>query len=215
MFDNLRAQPDRAVSRARYSKLAPKYDATCKYLGGIRQAALAALGLRPGETVMDVACGTGAMLPALVQAVGPGGRVIGIEHSPEMLAVARRRIRAGRLGANVTLIESPAEEAHLDRPADAILFSYTHDVLQSPRALERIFNAAKPAARIVVVGARLLPWWAVPINLWTCYRARKYLTSYSGLREPWRRVSAYCPDLRIVRTFHLGTGYLARATFQT
>jgi ubiquinone/menaquinone biosynthesis C-methylase UbiE len=49
---------------------------------------------RPGEQVLDVACGPGIVTHALAAAVGPGGRVVGLDLSPDMLAVARAR--AGR-----------------------------------------------------------------------------------------------------------------------
>jgi SAM-dependent methyltransferase len=53
-------------------------------------AAVADLGLRAGQTALDVGCGTGRALPHLRGAVGPGGRVLGVDLTPEMLATARR-----------------------------------------------------------------------------------------------------------------------------
>ena len=58
-------------------------------------AAVAELGLRPGETAMDAGCGTGRALPHLRAAVGPTGRVLGFDLTPEMLATARRHGRHG------------------------------------------------------------------------------------------------------------------------
>ena len=56
-------------------------------------AAVAELGLRPGETAMDAGCGTGRALPHLRAAVGPTGHVLGFDLTPEMLATARRHGR--------------------------------------------------------------------------------------------------------------------------
>jgi SAM-dependent methyltransferase len=56
-------------------------------------AAVADLGLRAGQTVLDAGCGTGRALPHLRSAVGPGGTVLGVDLTPEMLATARRHGR--------------------------------------------------------------------------------------------------------------------------
>jgi SAM-dependent methyltransferase len=52
-------------------------------------AAVAEMGLRAGQTALDVGCGTGRALPHLRAAVGPGGHVLGVDLTPEMLAAAR------------------------------------------------------------------------------------------------------------------------------
>ena len=56
-------------------------------------AAAAELGLRPGQTALDAGCGTGRALPHLRAAVGPGGRVVAVDLTQEMLAAARARGR--------------------------------------------------------------------------------------------------------------------------
>lgn len=56
-------------------------------------AAVAELGLRSGAVVLDAGCGTGRALPPLRDAVGPGGTVLGLDLTPEMLEAA---VRAGR-----------------------------------------------------------------------------------------------------------------------
>ena len=164
--------------------------------------------------MFDVGCGTGAMLPELARRVGPRGRVIGIEQSPDMMALARQRVEVERVGAIVTLIEAAAEDALPERRADALLFFYAHDVLQSPVALGRLFAAAKTGARSVSAGARFLPWsWGAPLNMWTALRSRRYLTTYGGLDRPWKHLARYCPDFTLVGRNFLGTGYVGIGTF--
>lgn len=51
----------------------------------------AAAGVAPGQRVLDVACGTGALTLALAERVLPGGSVVGLDANPQMLAVARRK----------------------------------------------------------------------------------------------------------------------------
>jgi ubiquinone/menaquinone biosynthesis C-methylase UbiE len=50
-----------------------------------------AAGISSGQRVLDVACGTGALTVAVAERVSPGGAVLGLDASPEMLAVARRK----------------------------------------------------------------------------------------------------------------------------
>src|SRR5688500_1973539 len=47
--------------------------------------------LKPGDRVLDVACGTGALTLAAAERVGQHGSIVGLDASPEMLAVARRK----------------------------------------------------------------------------------------------------------------------------
>ena len=210
LLGNLRDRPDRGAALESYRTLAEGYDASCRLIERLRLAAIDALALQPGETVYDIACGTGAVLPELARRVGVNGRVVGIEQSPEMARMAAARFPEEILPPNVELLVSPVEEAHPTAAADALLFCYTHDVLQSPRALDNLVSHARPGARVAVLGLRLLPWWwGAPINLWKLWSGRHYLSTYRGLRTPWALLAARTADLRVVRRFHAGTNYLA------
>jgi arsenite methyltransferase len=212
MIGNLREAPDLGVARERYRRLAGLYDAACRPIEPLRRAAIDLLELRSGETVCDVACGTGAALPELARRVGIGGRVIGIEPSPEMARRAAGRFAGGALPPNVDILLASAEEARLETRADALLFSFTHDVLQSARAVDNILAHARPGARIAVLGMCLLPWWwGGPINLWKLWSGRRYLTTYAGLSAPWTHLAQRAEGLQLVGRFHFGTSYLATA----
>ena len=62
-----------------------------------RLRAVRALGLRPGDSVVDIACGTGLNFSLIEQAIGPEGRIVGVDLTDAMLAQARHRIRDQRL----------------------------------------------------------------------------------------------------------------------
>lgn len=200
--------PDPRLAAARYREHAPRYDTSAARSQPIRAATIAHLGLVAGDVVLDVACGTGLSFPLLVAGVGPGGRVVGVDVSAEMLDVARRRV--GDAGwCNVTLIEAPLDEVGFGGTRfDAILFNYAHDVLRSPPALARILAAAKPGARIAVAGLKYYPWWLAPLNPWVRARARPYATTLDGLSKPWSLLAPYLDDFaRESRNF--GSGYIA------
>jgi SAM-dependent methyltransferase len=203
---NFRALPDAAEARLRYRKLAARYEDSTWRIQAVRELAVAQLNLRPGQTVFDVACGCGATLPALSEAVGPTGRVIAIEQSPEMAAMARR---AAAGTSNIEVICEPVERLYAPMPADAVLFCYTHDVLQDAPALDHLFAQVRPGARVALSGLCMAPWWLAPANIWVLWGARLYLTTWRGLRRPWRGLLRHCPDLLVTSRHHWQTGYVA------
>lgn len=208
VVDNLQAQPSEIRSVESYQRLAESYDSTCTRIEALRLMAIDALALQPGETVLDVACGTGSTLPLLAQKVGHSGRVIGIEHSPEMAQIARQRVAS--VGSHASVVTAGmADPAHLYQ-ADAVLMSYTQDVLQSVAALDQLSKACKPGARIVILGMKTLPWiWGWPVNLFNMYRARHYMTTYSNLDRPFRLFEQHGATLRIIGTALWGSAYIA------
>lgn len=174
----------------------------------LRSRTIAALQLAPGDAVLDVACGTGLSFPLLVDAVGTRGRVMGIELSPDMSRLARERIARERW-QNVALIESAVEDASLDDERfDALLFNFTHDVLQSRAALKNAFAHARPGARVAASGSRLFPAWLPPANAWVRRINAPYVTTFDGMRRPWRHLQDYVPNLR-VKPALWGAGYIA------
>ena len=209
LLANWRQQPDRATALQRYARLAVDYENATTRIREVRRRAIELLAPSLGETVFDLACGAGAMLPELASRVGPQGRVIGVEQSPAMAALARKAIGGIR---QAELLVAPVESFIAPQAADALLFIYAHDVQQNQAALTNAFAQARPGARVVVAGLCLLPWWGLPINAWVLWGARHYLTTWHGLSKPWLALEVWCPDLRIVDRHHLSTGYLAVGT---
>jgi demethylmenaquinone methyltransferase/2-methoxy-6-polyprenyl-1,4-benzoquinol methylase len=201
-------RPDVAIEC--YRRHAAGYDASALRTMPLRRRVVGLLRLRPGDAVLDVACGTGLSFPLIQEAIGPGGRLLGVEASPEMMARARERVEQAGWG-NVTLVEAPMEQARPPFPLDAILFNYTHDVLRSPLALLGIFSAARPGARVAAAGMKLFPWWLAPLNLYALAKARPYMTTFEGLARPWDLLAQYVPGLAVTPT-QLGMGYLAHGT---
>ncbi|GAA4872447.1 hypothetical protein GCM10025788_08150 [Serinicoccus chungangensis] len=123
-----------------------------------RRLAIPAMGLRPGWRVLDLGCGTGLNLPALLDGVGPMGRVVGLDRSPAMLAVARRK-RAGSSGAGqLRLVQGDmadpqaAREAAAGQPFDAVIATYALSLTPDPaRVWRTVTGVLRPGAAVAVV----------------------------------------------------------------
>ena len=84
------------LSIERYRSKAAGYDASAEFTMPLRRRTIALLKLQPGQTVLDVGAGTGLSYALLRDAVGDTGRVLAFEQSPEMFALAHRRVQAER-----------------------------------------------------------------------------------------------------------------------
>ncbi|WP_413116024.1 methyltransferase domain-containing protein [Streptomyces sp. CY1] len=110
---------------------------------------LDALDLRAGLTVLDAGCGPGADLPALAEAVAPGGTVIGVDHDQEMLDAAAAptaahpcvELRRGDIHA------LPLDDASVDRARTDRVMQWVDD---PARALAEFHRVLRPGGRLVM-----------------------------------------------------------------
>ncbi|MBP0458308.1 class I SAM-dependent methyltransferase [Streptomyces montanisoli] len=129
---------DLARTRAFFGVRAAGWESRFPDDGPAYAAAVAAMGLRPGATVLDAGCGTGRALPALRAAVGLAGRVLGVDATPEMLAEAAgrgRRSSGALLLADATVL--PVRSGALDAVFAAGLVSHLPDPASGLRELAR------------------------------------------------------------------------------
>jgi len=190
-----------------YRRLAGSYDRHMWFARGTHREAVARLDLDPGQVVVDVACGTGLNFERILERIGPDGHVIGVDLSPAMLAIARGRVEAAGWG-NVTLVEAPAEDARLPAQGDALLFSFAHDVLRSPAALDNLLAQVRPGARVVTAGGKWPPRWAVPVHAYVRFQAPRYVTTMEGFDRPWTLLAERVEKLE-VKPRSLGGAYVA------
>ncbi|HEY4999912.1 MAG TPA: methyltransferase domain-containing protein [Usitatibacter sp.] len=187
---------DLQLAVAYYRELAPRYDHFTRRINRIRERAIDALQLNPGETVLDAGCGTGWCIPRLAKKIGTQGSVIAFDPSPEMLAAAHSRPHTGAVH-RVHLIEASAETVRLPSPVDAILFSYTHDLIRSRAALENVLRQAKPGARVAATSTKLYAPWLFPANWYLRHSHRSYITNFDSFAAPWSLLATYLDDFAV------------------
>ena len=144
-------------SRSAFDRQAPAYDST-RFGWHARWLAPDVLaeveGLRP-ESLLDVGCGTGALLEAFAAAC-PGTKLYGIDLSPQMIAVAQRR-----LGQTAVVTVADAETLPLpDGTADAVTCVDSFHHYPHPDAALREFRRV-----IRPEGSLILAEWRMPAPL--------------------------------------------------
>jgi len=114
-------------------------------------APIAALDLRPGETVLDLGSGGGLDAFLAASAVGPGGRVIGVDMTPEM--IARARENASKAGVDgVEFREGRLESLPVeDASVDAVTSNCVINLVPDKRAVfDEVARVLRPGGRMVV-----------------------------------------------------------------
>ncbi|MGP0100502.1 MAG: class I SAM-dependent methyltransferase [Solirubrobacteraceae bacterium] len=150
-------QPLPQVTR-RYDRMARWYRAaeiTILLPHRLRKKAVQRLDLKPGETVLEIGCGTGRNLPLLCEAVGNDGHVLGVDASSGMLARAQQWATHHHR-QNVHLLHQDAAELALPGQVDAALFSLSYSALPDREpVLQKTWEALRPRGRLVIMDAGL------------------------------------------------------------
>ena len=154
---------DRNALLKEYGKLAPHYDRRWSfYIEATLRETLSRLEIEPGESLLDVGCGTGVLLEALAASV-PDAKLSGADPSPEMLDVARTR-----LGEAVVLRQGHAENLPFaDQAFDVVVCTNTLHYFRNPQgALEGMARVLRPNGRFVItdwcddyIACRLCDLW--------------------------------------------------------
>ena len=152
------------IQRYGWDRASEAYEPLWKaQLAGVQRALVDGAGLRPGERVLDVACGTGLVSFAAAQAVGPYGHVHGIDISGRMVDAAAQRGRDLQL-VQTSFTRMDAEWLALpDASFDAALCALGLMYLPRPEAAVReMRRVVRPLGRVLLAvwGERARCGWA-------------------------------------------------------
>jgi demethylmenaquinone methyltransferase / 2-methoxy-6-polyprenyl-1,4-benzoquinol methylase len=160
----------------------------------------------PGDTVLDVAAGTGLVTRELVRRTG--SRVVALDQSPEMLAVARARTR----GLDVEIVEGRAETLPFeDATFDALTFTYLLRYVDDPAAtLAELVRVVRPGGSIAMLE------FAVPRGLarfaWEAWVRVGLPLAGRAISSGWREVGRFLgPSIRGFYERHPDPAVLFRA----
>jgi ubiquinone/menaquinone biosynthesis C-methylase UbiE len=125
---------------------------TLGQIGRLRRMTVDYAMLLPGQSVLDVGCGTGAVTVPAKKKVGASGNAAGIDPSPEMISVARRK--AQRLGLDIDfqvgVIEAlPFPDNNFDAVTSSLMMHHLPEHLQI-KGLAEILRVLKPRGQIVI-----------------------------------------------------------------
>jgi len=149
-----------------YRKRAANYDFTANlyYLFGYhewayRRLAVKILKLQLGDTVLELACGTGINFPLFQRYIGPTGRVIGVDITDAMLEQAKKRV-ADQGWKNVTLVQHDASTYQIPSNVNAVFSSYALSLFpDTKQVLTNIADSLAPEGRLTLIELQIPKSW--------------------------------------------------------
>lgn len=153
----LRVFPSKDQTRSFYNKISGVYDLLSdRSEAPMRKAGLELLKASGGECILEIGFGTGHSLVALAKAVGPEGKVFGLDLSDKMLKLAKAKLtQAGLLERAWLRCGDAAQLPYADGSMDGVFMSFTlelFDTPEIPKVLRECKRVLRPGGRIVVVG---------------------------------------------------------------
>jgi demethylmenaquinone methyltransferase/2-methoxy-6-polyprenyl-1,4-benzoquinol methylase len=174
-----------------------------------RRVTVASLALKPGDTVVEIGCGTGLNFRYLQEAVGGEGKVIGVDLTDAMLEIARERIH--REGwTDIDLVQSDAAQYEFPQGVSGIFSTLAITLIPEYDAvIQNGAQALRSGGRFAVFDMKQpsnWPDWLVRLTAW--------LNSPFGVsleiadRHPWESIHQHLTEVRF-EEYYFGALYLS------
>lgn len=172
-----------------------------------RRKAIEQLQLKPGDTVVDLGCGTGANFDLLRQAVGSEGRIIGVDLSAAMLAKVRQRTdKAG--WKNIELVKADLVQWKLPAETAGVLATFALEMVpEYENVVRHLAEELRPGMRLSLLGMKFperWPNWMVRLGIWLNKPfgvSREYESFH-----PWESVERHMTTV-MYEELYFGAGY--------
>ena len=203
-----------------YQKIAKNYDFLGEYLLGMifspfgyghyRQKAIASLNLQPGDTVLDLCCGTGLNFPLLEKAIGSEGKIIGVDLTDAMLAQAQKRVEKNGW-ANVELVQSDVNFYQFPTGVDGIISTWGITLVpECDRVIQNSSQALSPGKRWVILDFKIPDNW---LALFAPLISFLFIRPFAGnltmaTRHPWESIDKYLKNTSFTELL-MGFAYIA------
>ena len=154
------ASPEEKVRYVRrmFGAIAPRYDRANLFISvGLhrlwKRITVGLANVRPGARALDVCCGTGDIALMLAQRVGPDGRVVGLDFTPEMIDIARRRAAAAGFASVCRFVPGDTQALPFaDGTFDVVTVGFgIRNVGDPPRALREWCRVLRPGGLVAVL----------------------------------------------------------------
>ncbi|MDB9529736.1 methyltransferase domain-containing protein [Oscillatoria sp. CS-180] len=167
-----------------------------------RRKAVQMLHLSPGDTVIEIGCGTGINFSLLHDMVGGKGKIIGIDSVPEMLDHAYKRVEQNQW-SNVELVQKDASKYEYPNQVNGILSTFTiADIPESDWIIKKGAEALSLGKRFVILDVKIPDFWPKwPLKLYTFFSSF-FKNSQSGKIEyPWQSIQRYLERIEFEELF--------------
>jgi ubiquinone/menaquinone biosynthesis C-methylase UbiE len=172
-----------------YRQRAKGYDASgIRSLETWRKEAVKLLNLERGDLVVDIGCGTGLNFALLQEALGPEGRIIGVDLTDAMLDQARQRV-AEHGWKNVELVQSDATQYAFPTRVDGIISTFALTFApECERVIQNGCRALAPGRQWVVLDMSWPTGWPLWLRHLLFFLPSYGITADVLQRRPWQTI---------------------------
>jgi len=205
--------------KEKYRRHAKRYDFAVQLyrliglrIESYRMRAVELLRLKRGDGVVDLGCGTGLNFDLIMKQIGPQGRLIGVDLSPEMLAGARKRAEHSGWN-NIEFVQADIADYDFPEGVNAVLstgaFGY---VTEYNRVIEKISQSLGQDGRLVILDGKLperWPLWLFRLFVWF---SRPFALTTEYFSHPcWESVGRFFQEVEFEERYR-GLMYISSGT---